>query len=206
MEITTTTKKKGRINLFADGEYQFTVSALFWAIHGCPEGGRLPPEALSALAEAAKKEAAFERALRLISLRAHGETELYRKLRRDFEPLYARSAVDRCRDVGLVDDEAYARLYAEELFRRKGYAPERIELALREKGIDKEIAKNAAFALDIDRKIGIIRIIEKMRLPETVSKQEASRLLRRLRAAGYSMREIREVVEFSGAAEELPEA
>ena len=206
MKITTTTTKKGRINIFADGEYQFTVSALFWAIHGCPEGGRLPPEALSALAEAAKKEAAFERALRLISLRAHGETELYRKLRRDFEPLYARSAVDRCRDVGLVDDEAYARLYAEELFRRKGYAPERIELALREKGIDKEIAKNAAFALDIDRKIGIIRIIEKMRLPETVSKQEASRLLRRLRAAGYSMREIREVVEFSGAAEELPEA
>ena len=38
-----------------------------------------------------------------------------------------------------------------------------------------------------------------MRLPETVTQKEADRLIRRLRAAGYSMREIREAVEFSGA-------
>ncbi len=202
MKITTTTTKKGRINLFADGEYQFTVSALFWAKNGCPEGGTLDEDALFALQAEANADAAYDKALRLLTLRAHGEAELMRKLRRDYDREAAENAVCRCKENGLVDDAAFAAALAEELYRKKAYAPARIEQALREKGIGKEIAKNAAYTLDIDRKYGIIRIIEKMRLPETVTKKEADRLIRRLRAAGYSMREIREVVEFSGAPEE----
>ncbi len=30
MELTTTFTKKGRINVLADGEYQFTVPAFIW--------------------------------------------------------------------------------------------------------------------------------------------------------------------------------
>lgn len=199
MEITTTTTKKGRINLFADGEYQFTVSAFFWAKNGCPEKGDLSAETLYDLKAAADEEAAYDKALRLLSMRAHSEAELLRKLRQAYDAAPAEAALDRCRENGLVDDAAFAAVYAEELFRRKAYAPARIALMLREKGIDKEIIKNTVDALDIDRKSGIIRIIEKIHLPEQITKAEADRLLRRLRAAGYSMREIREAIDFSGA-------
>ena len=197
MKITTTLTKKGRINVLADGEYQFTVSSLFWRLNGCAEGASLSPEALSSLADAATAEAAYEKALRVLDLRAHGERELLQKLLRDYPRAAAEAALDRCRENRLVDDVSFAEAYAEALFRKKGWAPGRIEAALREKGIDREISKNAVMALDIDRKSGIIGIIEKMRLPERITEKERQRLIRRLLAAGYTMAEIRETIEFN---------
>lgn len=201
MEITTTRTKKGRVNVLADGEYRFTVSSLFWRLNGCAERAALSPDALAALAAAAQAEEAYEKALRALSLRAHGERELLQKLCRDFPREAAEAALTRCRENRLVDDESFAVAYAEELFRKKGWAPGRIETALREKGIDREISKNAVFALDIDRKSGIINIIDKMRLPEQLSEKDRQRVIRRLLAAGYSLPEIRRVVQF----EQTPE-
>lgn len=204
MEITTTLTKKGRINVFADGEYQFTVSSLFWQKNGCPAGAAMEPEELAALSAQAENEAAYGKAVRLLSLRAHGERELLQKLCRDHPKAAAEAAVERCRREGYVDDEAFARAFAEERFRLKGYAPSRIEAELRAKGVDREISQNAVFSLDIDRKNGIIRIIQKMRLPPQISAAERDRMIRRLLSAGYTMREIRETVEFSGGEPEEP--
>lgn len=204
MEITTTLTQKGRINVLVDGEYQFTVSSLFWRLNGCAEHADLTPDALAALADAVLAEAAYEKALRVLDLRAHGERELLHKLCRDYPREAAEAALERCRENRLVDDVSFAAAYAETLFRKKGWAPGRIEAALREKGIDREIAKNAVFALDIDRKNGIINIIKKMRLPERITKKDRQRLIRRLLAAGYTMGEIRETVSFSGGEEDPP--
>ncbi len=170
---------------------------MFWRLNGCAEGGELSPEALTALAEEATAEAAYEKALRVLDLRAHSERELLRKLMREYPRAAAEAALDRCRENRLVDDVSFAEAYAEALFRKKGWAPERIEAALREKGIDREISKNAVFALDIDRKSGIIGIIEKMRLPETLTEKDRQRVIRRLLAAGYTMAEIRRAVPFN---------
>ena len=107
------------------------------------------------------------------------------------------SALEKLRENGLVDDAAFASALAEERLRRKSWAPERIRQDLLSRGIDAETAKNAVNGLDIDRKKGIIDIISKMHLPDSPTRKDADRLIRRLLNAGYSMREIREVVTIS---------
>ena len=197
MRITTTKTKTGRINILADGEYQFTVPVLLWYAAGFAEGEDLSPEALAAFCAEAEEADAYEKAVSLLSVRAHGERELFRKLRRSFSPEAAAAAVAKCRENLLLDDARFAGALAEELFRKKHFAPERIELELKARGIDREIAKNAVCALDIDKKSGIMKIIEKSHLPEEVTQKELDRLLRRLLNAGYTMAEIRQVLRIS---------
>ncbi len=102
----------------------------------------------------------------------------------------ARDAVDRCEAAGLIDDEKFAELLAEELYRRKHYAPIRIISELENRGVDKNTAENAVFALDIDRESGIIRILDKMRVNDESSEKDKARAYRRLLNAGYSYSEI----------------
>ena len=201
MKLTTTRTKTGRVNVFTDGEYRFTVPFSLWCAAQLDETDP-SPEALEALRAAGERADAYEKALSLLDLRDHGERELYRKLRRDFSEEACAEALARCREAGIVDDARYAAAYAEELFRRRGFAPERIEEALRQRGIDRETAKNAARGLDIDRKSAIIELIEKMHLPEALTQKELNRVLRRLTAAGYGMREIRAVLRFTEETEE----
>ena len=197
MKLTTTTTKKGRINVLADGEYQFTVPAFIWYGSSFCGQPRITPEGLEELRLQGEQADAYEKAMRLLSIRAHGETELRRKLRPQYSAQAIDLAVERLRENGLVDDAAFAAALAEERFRRKAWAPERIRQDLMSRGIDAETAKNAVNGLDIDRKQGIIDIISKMHLPAVLTKKDADRLIRRLLNAGYSMREIREVVTFS---------
>lgn len=197
MEISVTTAKSGRINIHADGEYLFTVPALIWYASPLCSQNEADEEELYALRALGEEHDAYEKALRLLSMRAHGEKELKMKLRQKYSEEAANSAVNKLNEIGLIDDEKFAFDYAEELFRRKNYSPERIKNELINRGIDRETAKNAANALDIDKKAGIINILNKIRLPESPTKKDIDRLLRRLLAAGYSMREIREVISFS---------
>ena len=84
MEISTSTTKKGRINILTDGEYQFTVPAFIWyrsPLFGQTEADGVSLEALRAEGQAYD---AYEKGLRLLGLRAHGTEELRRKLRRDY--------------------------------------------------------------------------------------------------------------------------
>ena len=197
MELTTTTTKKGRINVLADGEYQFTVPAFIWyhsALCGRTEAG---PEELEELRLLGEQTDAYEKALRVLALRAHSETELRRKLKPQYSDAAIEAALEKLRENRLVDDVAFSEALAQELNRRKAWAPERIRQELLARGIDAETAKNAAFGIDINRKQCIIDIISKMHLPEQLTKKEADRLIRRLLTAGYSLREIREVITFS---------
>ncbi len=181
----------------------FTVPALLW--YACELCGRreAEPEELEALRLLGEARDAYDKALRLLGMRAHGERELRLKLRQRYSPEAVDDAVAKLTENGLLDDAAFAESLAEELYRRKRYAPDRIYTELLKKGVDAETAKNALNSIDIDRKQGIIDIITKMRLPKTLTRKEKDRLLRRLLQAGYSMREIREVVEFDAEPEEI---
>ena len=197
MELSTSTTKKGRINVLADGEYQFTVPAFIWYGSSFCGQTEITPEELEELRLQGEQADAYEKALRLLGQRAHCEAELKRKLRQQYAAEAAGSAVERLKENGLIDDAAFASSLAEELSRRKGWAPERIRRDLIFRGVDAETAKNAVNGLDIDKKQGIIDIISKMHLPASPAKKDADRLIRKLLNAGYSMREIREVISFS---------
>ena len=198
MELTTKQGKNGKINLFTDGEFRFAVSAFVY--HSLPyrDGDEVTEEALAELKKTCDAEKAHESALRSLTVRAHGEKELLRKLRQKYDAEAAQSAVDRCKQAGLIDDAAFAADLAEELYRRKAFSPERIRRELEQRGVDKNTVQNAISALDIDRDSGIIQILEKMRITDDSPDKDKARAVRRLINAGYSFPEARRTMEKQG--------
>lgn len=86
---------------------------------------------------------AHERAIRILTLRAHSRFELVRKLRqRGASPEVAQSAADRAQAAGYVNDQDYALSYARS-GRERGLAPSRIRRELLKRGIEPGAAESA---------------------------------------------------------------
>jgi regulatory protein len=84
-----------------------------------------------------------DRALRLLSLRSRSRAELRnRLLQAGYEPLEVEEVLADLEAVELVDDERFAREYAEHQ-RRRGMGRRAGMTALRAKGIDRDLAERA---------------------------------------------------------------
>lgn len=190
MKISSYSAKNGKIKIYADGEELFTVPAVIWNSSRLKDGDDVSSEELSRLKTQGDSSAALESALRMTDLRDHSEYELRQKLLRKYPKEAVDYAISRLLDIGYLDDEKYALLLAEELYRKKGFAPKRILLELKNRGIDAEYSENAVNSLDIDTKIGIIKIIEKYGITENSTDKEKNRVIRRLVNMGYSLSDI----------------
>lgn len=190
MIIETKTAKKEKIEIYADGEFMFTVPAVIWYSSRFRDGDDVMQEELSVLKEQGDSFLAYESAMRMLSLRAHSKYEMTVKLSAKFSKDAAKAAVNRLENAGLLDDERFALLLAQELYERKGYAPQRILFELKNRGITGNYAENAVNALDIDKEISIIRVIEKCGINENSTIKEKNRVIRRLINMGYSFSDI----------------
>ncbi len=190
MELGAVTGKNNKIRIYADGEFLFTVPAVIWYSSRFREGDEVTQEDLAELKNSADFSSAFDSAMRMLSLRAHSEYELKSKLKLKFSEEAVTHAIEKLRSLNLLDDTKFAFLYAEELYRRKGFAPKRIVIELKNRGIDAVTAENAVNSLDIDREIGIMKVIEKYHLDENSTPKEKDRVIRRLLNMGYSFSDI----------------
>lgn len=105
--------------------------------------------------------AAKSYAMILLSRRAYTEKGLYEKLCTRYDEHLAAMAVARMLELGLLDDEDYARRHAADLSKLKGYAPRRVVQELLRKGIEPETAEAAAAELEDDPEPQIARLILK---------------------------------------------
>lgn len=193
MELTVKSKKN-KTDLYLDGEFLFTVPSVIWYSSRFREGDDVAKEELLSLKEEGDSSMAFDSAMRMLSLRAHSKFELRVKLKMKFPEAAVDLAVEKLFSLGLLDDEKFAFLLAEELYERKGFAPKRIILELKNRGINSETAQKAVNALDIDKKIGIIKVIEKLKITESSTPKEKDRAIRRLLNMGYSYSEISDYI------------
>jgi regulatory protein len=84
-----------------------------------------------------------DRALRLLSVRSRSRSELrFRLVRAGYEPAEVDAAIADLEAVGLVDDERFAKEYAEH-GRRRGLGRRAGVAALRAKGVDRDLAEEA---------------------------------------------------------------
>ncbi|OGV51537.1 MAG: hypothetical protein A2017_01840 [Lentisphaerae bacterium GWF2_44_16] len=82
---------------------------------------------------------AMDKAMRLLSSRAHSRRELGRKLyQRGFSSGTISFVIAECERLGFLNDEDFASDYAEEL-RNKGYGAGKVRNSLAQKGIDRGI-------------------------------------------------------------------
>lgn len=196
MEITTKTTKRGRISIYADGEFMFAVPADVWYSSKYKDGCDMNSEELSELKAQGNSFLCFESAMRMLSLRAHSEYELKRKLTAKFDRSSAEYAIDKLKGLGLINDKKFAQLLADELMRRKSFAKRRIVSELISRGIDKNTAEETVNMLEFPEESGIIKLIDKMNITSESTPKEKQRAVRRLMNMGYSYGEITKYISF----------
>lgn len=137
---------------------------------------------------------AIQAGLRLVARRPHSEAELRRKLaRRGYLPAQVEGAVARLRELGYVDDAAFARALVAHRSRRRG--PSLIADELVARGVDRELAVAALAEVAAEELVAARRLVERSGALD--SRQLAARLQRR----GFSADVIRRAL----AGQELDE-
>ena len=133
-------RKKGLTALYLDGEYAVSVDTVTLASFGYTAGATITDEQLHELLTVSNINRAKEKALYLIEYRSRTRRELWDKLRPLYGEAAAEAAIERLEELGLINDEAYARDYAEQLIERKHFSRERAAFEMMKKGIDRELA------------------------------------------------------------------
>ncbi len=191
--------KEGRldkIHIHVDGEYLTTVDSTYWYSCGYISGDEITQGELAAFKNAADSRRAFNAGADIISRREHSQKELYVKLCRKYSPEVSQSAVDRLCELGLVNDERFAKMYAHELYEKKGMGQRRILYELSVKGIDRELANSTVEEIisydeeDIVQRI--VDILSKKYYNIANDEKQCRRAWNALLRMGYSPRDIKQ--------------
>ena len=117
MELTAAEpRRKGLTQLFLDGEAAVRVDTETFLRSGLKPGDLLTDEELHSLLQASDARRAREKALYLLEHRSHSKRELTEKIARTAASREAaEAAADHMEELGLLNDESFARDYAREL-------------------------------------------------------------------------------------------
>ncbi len=193
-EISCCKKNKNRVNVYVDGEFAFALYLETVLQYGLKKDMDIAGLDLERIAEDDEEKFAMDAALKYIAYQMRSESEVFKKLKQKGvtgEP--AEKAVLRLREIGYLDDVAYAETYAAELKERLGSRG--IMRKLYEKGIDKELAEEVLHGMgdfSITAAAQAEKLFEKYEgLDERKARQKVFQTLMR---RGFEIEDIRQAV------------
>ena len=198
MIITSIKKsKKGNILIYADHNYLVSVTPEVFLKSRLKEGDYIDDDILSKLNESTNLDKAKEKALNLLSFRAHSKNELKSKLKRSLDEKSAEYAANKMEQMGLVNDEEFAETYASELFFKKFYSVKRVEYELSKKGISSDIIYNVIEKINADERKNISKILEKKHINKETLKDEKiyRKIVTYCQRLGYNWSDINRAIE-----------
>lgn len=144
--------------------------------------------------------------LRLLTVKPRTRAQLAASLaRRGVPDDAATSVLDRFADVGLIDDEAFARAWVDSRHHGRGLARRALATELRRRGVNESTVRDAVSDLDTTVEEDTARALVSRRLPSTRNLTPAARtrrlvglLARKGYPAGVAFRIVREVLEQEG--------
>ena len=195
MKITAVEpRRKQMCALFIDGEYVMNLDAQTLIENRFDVGREIDDDELKDIIDKSNERRAKEKALWLISYRSHSKKELFDKLKRSFDEISAQKAVDRMEELGLINDEEFAKLYARKLVNGKKMSVKADEFELYRKGIDKITAEQVLGELEYDPQTQIIEFITK-KYKNISDEKIKRRAVAALQRKGYSWDEIKQAIE-----------
>ena len=194
MKLSVKNGKAGKIHIYIDDEYRMTCDSNFWFSEKWHNLKEIDDEGLAQLENCVNSRRAFLKGSRLLDRRQHSKRELITKLLKDFPEEAAQYAADKLEQLRLIDDSRFAEAYAAELYERKKYAPKRILLELKAKGIDSETAKNAVDSLDKEEYNRIILLLNTKYKSKLSDEKNINRTINALLRMGYSYSDIRKAL------------
>ena len=186
--------KKGRMALFCEEGFLFSLDEETYHFHPVAEGQTLSGAELEQLRLMSDTRKAKDKALDYLGLRSYGSTELYNKLCTKFDEHSAAAAVARMAELGLLDDEDFARRMAvscHNMRRSRRDAAHRLSA----KGLDRELIEQALDEVyqEGDEEEAILRLIERM-YANKLRQGKRDNVRAALARRGFGSRPIREAL------------
>lgn len=195
MIITNIVPKRKKLSaVYIDGEFALKIDTETIISSPYSVGSEIDDEQLKELIDRAEEKRAKEKALWLLSTRDHSKRELETKIRKTNSAESAQKAVERMEELGLVDDEKFARRYAEELINIKHLSVRGAKYKLTEKGIDKSLADEILEELAPDPREHIEILIEKKYRKNLSDEKGRHKTVAALQRMGYSWGDIKAVM------------
>lgn len=195
MIITDIVPKRKKLSaLYIDGEFALKIDSETLLASRYSVGSEISDEQLKELVDSSKEKRAKEKALWLLSTRDHSKRELETKIRRTSDGDSAKKAVERMEELGLVDDEKFARRYADELINIKHLSERGAKYKLLEKGIERDLAEKILEELSPDPREHIGILIEKKYLRYLFDEKGRRKTVSALERMGYSWSDISAVM------------
>lgn len=140
-------RNKERVNLYLDGTYAFSITALEAA--RLRVGQRLSEAEIAHLKAQAEVDRAYERTLRFLTYRPRSEAEVAKYLAsKGVEGDVQAEILAKLRRLRLVDDDAFARFWVETRVQSHPLGRMALRAELRLKGVPDETIEKALRALD----------------------------------------------------------
>lgn len=193
--------KQNRRTVYVDGELYERFHPDTLIEFSLTEGTVTDPDRLEEALSHSRELLARQKALRLLSTRSYTSRRLEDKLSVEGGDA-ARAAVRHMEDLGLVNDDDYARRCAEQLYVERYYAPKRISQALRQRGIPADIASEVSGLFDRednDERAAEYIARKYPNLDDEGTKRRAWAALQRL---GYTSGEAKRALEIAGSRED----
>ena len=204
MKLTAKPGKGEKIHLSLDGEYIATVNADYWFTCGIKSGSEVTPEQLEELLTESARRKMMNKALDLLSLRDYSRRELSDKLvtkaweKKDQKDMdlgslkqQASDICDRLEELGLLNEERFARSYVDELIRRKHLSRSGLRTALIQKGVQRDIIETVLEEVDVDPVEQIRELLAtKFKTRDLTDEKQKTRTVNALLRLGYRYNEI----------------
>lgn len=184
-------KRKGLSALYIDGEFALKLDTETILAHRIDVGDTIDDETLKELINSSDIKRAKDKAMWLISYRDYAKKELIDKVAKDSSVDAAIRAVERLEELGLINDERFARRYATDLINLKHLSPFGAKRKLLEKGIDRDLADAVINELDCDVDENITAIIDKKYAKNLFDEKGRRRCVNGLMRLGYSYSDIK---------------
>ena len=192
MKLSIKEGKAKKIHIYIDEEYRATVDSDYWYSEKYRNYKEINEEELTELLDAVSFRRAYNKGLDFLSRRPYGTKELVKKLcEKGHEKEYAEKACERLLELGLLNDEEYARILANDLLERKNYSIKRIKQELGFRGISRDIIENTIDLLDNDPVPRIIILIKKKYINKINDEKGRKRTVDALLRLGYSYSDIK---------------
>lgn len=178
--------KQGRIAVFFDGEFDFSVDDETLVQYHLAVGKRYTAGQYEQLRLQTQYKKARDKAFSLLSRRSYPAAQLRQKLEQDFPEDCVQEVLERVKELGLVDDADYALRCAKDLVNIKHYSLQRVRQELRHRGIhDNDIEDAMQEFEDFDEQQAVQQLLEKKFAAALTEEKGRRRAFQALLRLGY---------------------
>lgn len=211
-------RAKDRYSIYVDEKYSFSVNEYQLIELRIHVGDEYTSEQLDKLATESQFGKAYERSLNYVMIRPRSEEEMQDYLTRTYLYPKPKSYVDkagqrhfkkqdvdkqkvqvliervmtRLRDKGYLNDETFAKAWAESRMLHKKPSKRKLEQELYKKGVDQKIIATVLQKVDLHEKDNLLELVKKKR--KLVRYQDDNKLIPYLIRQGYTYDDVREAL------------